>query len=126
MSSNTHVLVKVNHRLVKTNVLYPTFELATIGGIEWRASDDLADAEKCRGIKLPQISFYLLVENGQFFHSLGATTIQFFLPDENGVGPTVFHLCDLEHGGARVEHGNGVSCEHGTCDTFDLSRLLIH
>ena len=56
----THVLVIVNHKFVKTNVLYPTFELATIGGIEWRASDDLADAEKCRGIKLPQISLYLL------------------------------------------------------------------
>ena len=31
-----------------------------IGEIEWRASYDFADAEKCRGIKLPHISLYLL------------------------------------------------------------------
>ena len=51
-----------------TIVLHPTFELATFGEIEWRASDDFADAEKCHGIKLPQISLYLLMLKGTHLH----------------------------------------------------------
>ena len=42
-------------------VLNPTFDLATMfGQVEWRASYDFADAEKYSGIKLPEISLYLL------------------------------------------------------------------
>ena len=51
----SHVFNKCN-----SFVLNPTFDLATVGEIEWRASDDFADAEKCWGIKWPQISLYLL------------------------------------------------------------------
>ena len=42
-------------------VLNPTFDLAMmLGQVEWRASYDFADAEKYSGIKLPEISLYLL------------------------------------------------------------------
>ena len=39
---------------------------------------------------------------------------QLFQPDENGVGATVFHLGDFEHGRARVEDRNSVSRENRT------------
>ena len=43
----THKLVDFKIRTASnTIVLHPTFELATFGEIEWRASDDFADAEK--------------------------------------------------------------------------------
>ena len=47
--------------MAKIVVLNPTFDLATMfGQVEWRASCDFADAEKYSGIKLPEISLYLL------------------------------------------------------------------
>ena len=39
---------------------------------------------------------------------------QLFQPDENGVGATVFHLGNFEHGRAGVEDRNSVSRENRT------------
>ena len=47
--------------MAKIVVLNPTFDLAMMfGQVEWRASNDFADAEKYSGTKLPEISLYLL------------------------------------------------------------------